>query len=72
MKIDAGFQAILRFGSEILEAIIIVVLLKEGFMNYTFKMRSGVMIYIPNLIKIGLGIEKLTGEDTYTDTQTAR
>jgi hypothetical protein len=38
IKIDAGFQAILRFGSESLE-VIIMALLKKGFMNYTVEMR---------------------------------
>jgi hypothetical protein len=30
-------------------------------MKYTAEMDSGVMIYIPNFIKIGSGIEKLMG-----------
>jgi hypothetical protein len=37
-------------------------------MKYAVEMGSGVMIYIPSFIKIGLGIQKLIGG--YTDTQT--
>jgi hypothetical protein len=49
-----------------------MVLLKAGFMNNTFEMRSGVMVYISSFIKVGSGIQNLTGEDTPTDTETAR
>jgi hypothetical protein len=41
-------------------------------MNYIIEMGSCAMIYIPSFIKIGLGIQKLLGEGTQTDTQTAR
>jgi hypothetical protein len=37
-------------------------------MKYDVEMGSGAMIYIPSFIKIGLGIQKLVGG--YTDTQT--
>jgi hypothetical protein len=37
-------------------------------MDYAVEMGSGAMIYIPNFIKIGSGIEI---EDTHTRTQTA-
>jgi hypothetical protein len=33
----------------------------EGFMKYVVEMGSGAMIYIPSFIKIGLGIQGLTG-----------
>jgi hypothetical protein len=35
--------------------------------KYAVEMGSGAMIYIPNFIKIGSGIQKLMG--IYTDTQ---
>jgi hypothetical protein len=38
-------------------------------MKHAIEMGSGGMIYIPSLIKIGAGTEKLLGG---TDTQTAR
>jgi hypothetical protein len=38
-------------------------------MKYSVEMGSGAMIYIPNFIKIGSGIQNLTGGE-YTDTQT--
>jgi hypothetical protein len=37
----------------------------KGFIEYVVEMGSGVMIYIPSFIKIGLGIRKLIGG--YTD-----
>jgi hypothetical protein len=40
-------------------------------MKQAVKMGSGAMIYIPNFIKIGSAIQKLTGGNTDTDTQTA-
>jgi hypothetical protein len=40
-------------------------------MKYAFKMGSGAMIYIPVLIKIGLGIQNLR-EVVHTDIQTYR
>jgi hypothetical protein len=39
-------------------------------MMYVVEMGSGAMIYIPVFIQIGLGIQKLMGG--YTDTQTGR
>jgi hypothetical protein len=33
-------------------------------------MGSGVVIYVPSLIKIGLGVQKLMGGDAQTDTHT--
>jgi hypothetical protein len=39
-------------------------------MKYAVEMGSGAMIYIPNFIKIGSGIQKLIG-GAFTDTQTA-
>jgi hypothetical protein len=39
-------------------------------MKYAVEMGSGAMIYIPNFIKIGAGIQKLIGG--FTDTQTLR
>jgi hypothetical protein len=36
-------------------------------MKYAVEMSSGVMIYIPSLIKIGSGIQKLIGG--YTDNK---
>jgi hypothetical protein len=39
-------------------------------MKYAVEMGSGTMIYLPNIIKIGSGIQKLIGG--FTDTQTAR
>jgi hypothetical protein len=38
-------------------------------MIYAVEMGSGVMIYIPSFIKIGSGIQKVTGGG-YTETQT--
>jgi hypothetical protein len=38
-------------------------------MKYAVEMSSVAMIYIPNFIKIGSGIQKLEG---FTDTQTHR
>jgi hypothetical protein len=35
-------------------------------MNYAIEMCLGAMIYIPSLIKIGPGIQKLIGVDTHT------
>jgi hypothetical protein len=32
-----------------------------GFVKYAIEIGSGVMIYIPSFIKIGLGIQKLIG-----------
>jgi hypothetical protein len=39
-------------------------------MKYAVEMSSGAMIYIQSFIKISSAIQKLTGEDTYTDTHT--
>jgi hypothetical protein len=38
----------------------------EGFMKYTVERGSSAMIYIPSLIQIGSGIQKLIGGDTQT------
>jgi hypothetical protein len=38
-------------------------------MKYTTEMGSGAMIHVPSFIKIGSGIQKLTGG--YTDTRAA-
>jgi hypothetical protein len=38
-------------------------------MNYAAEMGSGAMIYIPNLKKIGSGIQKLIEVDTQTHRQ---
>jgi hypothetical protein len=35
-------------------------------MKYAVEMGSGAMIYIPSLIKIDSGIQKLTGQYTHT------
>jgi hypothetical protein len=45
----------------------------EEFMKYAVEIGSGAMIYIPNFVKIGSGIAKLTrrGRGGFTDTQTA-
>jgi hypothetical protein len=40
----------------------------ERIYEYAFEMDSGVVIYIPSLIKIGLGILKLLGVNTPADT----
>jgi hypothetical protein len=40
-------------------------------MKHAVEMGSGVMLYIPHLIEISSGTEKLTGRNTHTDTQTA-
>jgi hypothetical protein len=37
-------------------------------MNYGVEMDSGAMIYIPDFIKTGSGIQKLLGEYTYRHT----
>jgi hypothetical protein len=37
----------------------------EGFIKYAVEMGSGAMIYLPNFIKIGSGIQKLI-EGRYT------
>jgi hypothetical protein len=42
----------------------------EGFMKYAVEMGSGAMIYIPSCIKIGSGIQKLTGVETETHKYT--
>jgi hypothetical protein len=39
-------------------------------MKYAVGMRSGGMMYIPNFIKTGSGIQKLIGGDTHTHTHT--
>jgi hypothetical protein len=39
-------------------------------MKYTVEMGSGVMIYLPNFMKIGPGIQNLTG-GRYIDKRTA-
>jgi hypothetical protein len=39
-----------------------VTLTLEGFIMYTVQMGSGATIYIPSLIKIGSGIQKLLGD----------
>jgi hypothetical protein len=36
--------------------------------KYAVEMGSGAMIYIPSLVKIGSGIQKLTGGYTDTDS----
>jgi hypothetical protein len=38
-------------------------------MKYAAEMGSGAMIYIPSFIKIGSGIQKLTGRDSQTHRQ---
>jgi hypothetical protein len=38
-----------------------------GIMKYAVEMGSGAMIYIPNFIKIGSGIQKLRGRG-FTET----
>jgi hypothetical protein len=38
-------------------------------MKYSVKMGSGAMIYIPRLLKIGSGIQKLIGGDAQTHRQ---
>jgi hypothetical protein len=43
-----------------------------GFMNFSVEMGSGSMINLPSFIKIGSGIPKLLGGDTYRDTETHR
>jgi hypothetical protein len=35
-------------------------------MKYAVEIGSGVMIYIPRFVKIGLGIQKLLGGDSLT------
>jgi hypothetical protein len=37
-------------------------------MNYAIEMGSGAMIYIPSLIKIGSGIQKLMGRGIHRPT----
>jgi hypothetical protein len=41
-------------------------------MKYATEMPSGGIIYIPSLIKIGSGIQKLLVEDTHTDTSVVK
>jgi hypothetical protein len=42
----------------------------EGFMNCVTEMGSGVMIYIPSLIKIGSDVQRLLdGGDAHTDSR---
>jgi hypothetical protein len=41
-------------------------------MKYAVETGSGAMIYKPNFIKIGSGIQKLMEGGIYTDTQTGR
>jgi hypothetical protein len=38
-------------------------------MKYAYEMGSGAMIYIPDFIKIGTGIQKLMGGYTDTDSK---
>jgi hypothetical protein len=40
----------------------------EGFMKYTAEMGSVVMIYIPSVIEIGSGIQKLIGGGIHRHT----
>jgi hypothetical protein len=40
-------------------------------MKYAVGMGSSVIVYIPNFTRIVSGIQKLTGEGAYTDTQKA-
>jgi hypothetical protein len=35
------------------------------------EMGSGALIYVPSLIKISSGVQKLLGRDTHTHTRTA-
>jgi hypothetical protein len=39
-----------------------------GFTKYAAEMGSGAMTYIPSFIKIDLGIQKLMGGDSQTQT----
>jgi hypothetical protein len=41
---------------------------REGFIKYATELGSGVMIYVPSLIKIGSSIQNLIGGEDYTDT----
>jgi hypothetical protein len=41
----------------------------EGFKKYAVEMGSGAMIYIPSIIKIGSGIQKLIAADAQTHRQ---
>jgi hypothetical protein len=46
---------------------------RQGFMVYTVEMGLGAKIYVLNFMKIGSGIQKLSGGlHIQTDTQTAR
>jgi hypothetical protein len=38
-------------------------------MKYAVEMGSGAMMYVPSLIKIGSGIQRLLRGDTHTDRQ---
>jgi hypothetical protein len=40
-------------------------------MKYAVEMGSDDMIFIPSFMKIGSGIQKLIGEESHADTQTA-
>jgi hypothetical protein len=40
-------------------------------MKYAAEMGSGAMLHIPSFIKTGSGIQKLTGGNSETNTQTA-
>jgi hypothetical protein len=44
---------------------------EKGFMKDAVEMGSGAMIYTPSYMKIGSGIQKLTGGHRHTDTHIA-
>jgi hypothetical protein len=62
MNIGSGIQIILKLLPRQLQRLL--------FSYYVCDMTSGGMMYIPCFIKIASGIQKLIGEDTYTDTDT--
>jgi hypothetical protein len=44
-----------------------LVILLKGIMMYAVELDSGAMIYVPNFIKVGSGIQKLLRCDTRAD-----
>jgi hypothetical protein len=58
LKIGAGLPPILRFCSEILEAVMLVIPMRR-FWKYAVEMDWDAMMYLSSFTKIGSGTQKL-------------
>jgi hypothetical protein len=61
MEIGIGVQALVRFSFRKRRGCDVAITC-GGFTNCAFEMGSGVMIYIPDFIKIGSRIQKIIGQ----------